>query len=67
MVVIKATGMVSTPLCITALYNGTLVKSTLTGIGNDFIALKNRKAFYYWYLYEGESIQLSTYDSYRLL
>ncbi|KAL5966169.1 Tubulin beta chain [Taenia solium] len=45
--------MVSTPLCITALYNGTLVKSTLTGIGNDFIALKNRKAFYYWYLYEG--------------
>ncbi|VDM33282.1 unnamed protein product [Hydatigera taeniaeformis] len=53
MVVIKATGMVSTPLCITALYNGTLVKSTLTGIGNDFIALKNRKAFYYWYLYEG--------------
>ncbi|CDS36432.1 alpha tubulin [Echinococcus multilocularis] len=53
MVVIKATGMVATPLCITALYNGTLVKSTLTGIGNDFIALKNRKAFYYWYLYEG--------------
>ncbi|KAM7534547.1 hypothetical protein Aperf_G00000108067 [Anoplocephala perfoliata] len=52
--VVRASGMASTPLSNTALYNGTQIKSTLDSFGNDFSVMKTKRAFYHWYLNEGE-------------
>ncbi len=56
MACIKASGMVQTPRCVTSLYNGTLVRSTLGSLGTQYCLMKDRKAFFYWYLYEGKHL-----------
>ncbi len=53
MSVVTGSGIAASRRALTALYNSTVVRGTLNSYGYQFEQMACRKAFYYWFLYEG--------------
>lgn len=50
---IRTSGIAQVATQLTTLLNGTSIQGTFTELGYQYDQLKCKKAFYYWFLYEG--------------
>ncbi|BHF68916.1 Tubulin alpha-1C chain [Sparganum proliferum] len=53
MTTVTSSGIAASPRSLCALFNCTAVRGCLTAIHEQYKRLKERRAFFHWYLYEG--------------